>query len=119
MRTQITLFNKSIQDNLIATYEKLNLHSYEQESKAHHIQHTVNGFSQLLNAKARQYLTVLVTMRFESWLTQTLKLQIPEANSAMIRILRRTLMRQKLQENDLKTELPVDIMNQHIAFLQS
>ena len=60
MRTQRTLFNKSIRDNLIATYEKLNLHNYEQVSKAYHIQHTLNGFGQLLNAKAKQYLTTLV-----------------------------------------------------------
>ena len=63
---------KSIQDSLI---EKLNLHNYEQDSKAYPIQHTLSGFSQLLNAKARQYMTVLVNnlfMRLESWLTKTL-----------------------------------------------
>ena len=58
-------------------------------------------------------------MRLESWLTKTLKLQIPEANRNTTRILRRTLMKQKLQEDDLKIDIPNDIMNQHIAFLQS
>jgi hypothetical protein len=91
---------------------------------------TLKGFSQLINAKARQYRTSLVNnlfMRLEQWLTKTLKLQLesqtqkpPSKNT--VRVLRRTLMKQKLQDGDSQLVQLVSsyssILDVHKQFLQ-
>ena len=71
---------------------------------------TLKGFAQLLNAKARQYRTTLIhdlSTRLEQWLIKTLKPQLesqtqkpPSENT--VRILRKTLMKQKLRDGDQK-----------------